>query len=247
MRQFAKLFEKVDVIVTPSTDEQLIATNLTGNPAVILPNGLRGADAPAPPPVDDGNHDNIGGPGNAGFDYFPRRALPGREAGGFFARLPAGDRVPEAAPEARLAGEPLVEAFEDPLLETFVEPFEETFEDPFVEAFELSPLATVCLARLRVNESMLLVAGGTVRVGARGGVDGDGFDRNGRRAESDAQESELRVAIAVKGDGVACSIGFLSAGLRPAFVPAGSSSILRGRSSRHCLQRCRGSGGHRFS
>ena len=63
VRQFAKLFEKVDIIVTPSTDEQLIATNLTGNPAVIMPNGLRGADAPAPPPVDDGNHDNIGGPG----------------------------------------------------------------------------------------------------------------------------------------------------------------------------------------
>jgi len=63
VRQFAKLFEKVDVIVTPSTDEQLIATNLTGNPAVILPNGLRGADAPPPPAVDDGNHDNIGGPG----------------------------------------------------------------------------------------------------------------------------------------------------------------------------------------
>ena len=63
VREFAKLFEKVDVIVTPSTDEQLTATNLTGNPAVILPNGLRGADAPAPPAVDDGNHDNIGGPG----------------------------------------------------------------------------------------------------------------------------------------------------------------------------------------
>jgi Asp-tRNA(Asn)/Glu-tRNA(Gln) amidotransferase A subunit family amidase len=63
VRQFAKLFEKVDVIVTPSTDKQLIATNLTGNPAVILPNGLRSADAPAPPAVDDGNHDNIGGPG----------------------------------------------------------------------------------------------------------------------------------------------------------------------------------------
>ena len=63
VRQFAKLFEKVDVIVTPSTDEQLIATNLTGNPAVIVPNGLRGADAPAAPAIDDGNHDNIGGPG----------------------------------------------------------------------------------------------------------------------------------------------------------------------------------------
>ena len=63
VRLFAKLFEKVDIIVTPSTDQQLIATNLTGNPAMIMPNGLRGADAPAPPPVDDGNHDNIGGPG----------------------------------------------------------------------------------------------------------------------------------------------------------------------------------------
>jgi Asp-tRNA(Asn)/Glu-tRNA(Gln) amidotransferase A subunit family amidase len=63
VRQFAKLFEKVDVIVTPSTDEQLIATNMTGNPAMIVPNGLRGTDAPAPPAIDDGNHDNIGGPG----------------------------------------------------------------------------------------------------------------------------------------------------------------------------------------
>jgi Asp-tRNA(Asn)/Glu-tRNA(Gln) amidotransferase A subunit family amidase len=63
VRQMAKLFEKVDVIVTPTTDEQLIATNLTGNPAVIVPNGLRGADAPAPPEIDNGEHDNIGGPG----------------------------------------------------------------------------------------------------------------------------------------------------------------------------------------
>jgi Asp-tRNA(Asn)/Glu-tRNA(Gln) amidotransferase A subunit family amidase len=63
VRQFAALFQKVDVIVTPSTDAQLIATNLTGNPAVILPNGFRGSDAPPPPDVDDGDHDNIGGPG----------------------------------------------------------------------------------------------------------------------------------------------------------------------------------------
>jgi hypothetical protein len=93
VRQFAKLFEKVDVIVTPSTDEQLIATNLTGNPAVILPNGLRGADAPKPPAVDDGEPRRHRRAGDAGFDYFPRGALPGREAGGFFARLPGGDRV----------------------------------------------------------------------------------------------------------------------------------------------------------
>jgi len=63
IRQFAELFSKVDVIVTPTTDAQLIATNLTGNPAAIVPNGLRGDDAPAPPAIDTGEHDDIGGPG----------------------------------------------------------------------------------------------------------------------------------------------------------------------------------------
>ncbi len=63
VRQLSALFEQVDIIVTPSTDNQLIATNLTGNPALILPNGLRGADAPPPPLIDDGDHDDIGGPG----------------------------------------------------------------------------------------------------------------------------------------------------------------------------------------
>ena len=63
VQQMAKLFDEVDVIVTPTSDTQLTATNLTGNPAVIVPNGLRGADAPQPPLVDDGDHDDIGGPG----------------------------------------------------------------------------------------------------------------------------------------------------------------------------------------
>lgn len=63
IRQMSELFEKFDIIVTPSTETQLIATNLTGHPALILPNGLRGDDAPAPPAVDDGDHDDIGGPG----------------------------------------------------------------------------------------------------------------------------------------------------------------------------------------
>jgi Asp-tRNA(Asn)/Glu-tRNA(Gln) amidotransferase A subunit family amidase len=63
VRQLSALFEKVDVIVTPSTGEQLTATNLTGHPALILPNGMRGADAPKPPKIDDGNNDDIGGPG----------------------------------------------------------------------------------------------------------------------------------------------------------------------------------------
>jgi Asp-tRNA(Asn)/Glu-tRNA(Gln) amidotransferase A subunit family amidase len=63
VRRLSALFEKVDIIVTPSTDRQLMATNLTGHPALILPNGLRGGDAPPPPKTDDGDHDDIGGPG----------------------------------------------------------------------------------------------------------------------------------------------------------------------------------------
>jgi Asp-tRNA(Asn)/Glu-tRNA(Gln) amidotransferase A subunit family amidase len=63
IRKVSELFEKVDIIVTPTTDTQLIATNLTGHPALILPNGLRGDDAPRPPKIDDGDHDDIGGPG----------------------------------------------------------------------------------------------------------------------------------------------------------------------------------------
>jgi Asp-tRNA(Asn)/Glu-tRNA(Gln) amidotransferase A subunit family amidase len=63
VRQVSELFEKVDIIVTPSTSEQLEATNLTGHPALILLNGLRGADAPKPPKIDDGDNDDIGGPG----------------------------------------------------------------------------------------------------------------------------------------------------------------------------------------
>jgi Asp-tRNA(Asn)/Glu-tRNA(Gln) amidotransferase A subunit family amidase len=63
VRQVSALFEQVDVIVTPTNGTQLVATNLTGHPALIVPNGLRGADAPRPPNVDDGDNDDIGGPG----------------------------------------------------------------------------------------------------------------------------------------------------------------------------------------
>ncbi len=45
------LFEQVDIIVTPTSGKQLVATNLTGHPAIILPNGFRGSDAPLPPKV----------------------------------------------------------------------------------------------------------------------------------------------------------------------------------------------------
>ncbi len=57
------LFKTVDIIVTPSQGAQLTATNLTGQPAVIVPNGLRGPDAPASPDQGDGALQNAGGPG----------------------------------------------------------------------------------------------------------------------------------------------------------------------------------------
>jgi Asp-tRNA(Asn)/Glu-tRNA(Gln) amidotransferase A subunit family amidase len=63
VQQVSALFEQVDIIVTPSAGAQLVATNLTGHPALIVPNGLRGADAPRPPAIDDGDNDDIGGPG----------------------------------------------------------------------------------------------------------------------------------------------------------------------------------------
>lgn len=49
VRAAAKIFDEVDVVVAPTGGEELIMTNLTGNPAVIVPNGLRGADAPTAP------------------------------------------------------------------------------------------------------------------------------------------------------------------------------------------------------
>jgi Asp-tRNA(Asn)/Glu-tRNA(Gln) amidotransferase A subunit family amidase len=63
IEQVSALFKEVDIIVTPTNGVQLVVTNLTGHPALIVPNGVRGADAPRPPKVDDGDSDNIGGPG----------------------------------------------------------------------------------------------------------------------------------------------------------------------------------------
>jgi len=63
IQQVSALFEKVDIIVASSGGRQLLATNLTGHPALIVPNGLRGSDAPHPPKVDTGDEDDIGGPG----------------------------------------------------------------------------------------------------------------------------------------------------------------------------------------
>ncbi|HUN84369.1 MAG TPA: amidase [Terracidiphilus sp.] len=63
VEQVSALFNQVDIIVTPTAGEQLVATNLTGHPALIVPNGLRGDDAPRPPKIDDGDSDDVGGPG----------------------------------------------------------------------------------------------------------------------------------------------------------------------------------------
>ncbi len=63
IEQLSAVFQQVDVIVAPSSGEQLVATNLTGHPAVIVPNGFRGNDAPQPPATDTGDDDSIGGPG----------------------------------------------------------------------------------------------------------------------------------------------------------------------------------------
>ncbi|HKV70002.1 MAG TPA: amidase [Gemmatimonadales bacterium] len=56
----AKIFDQYDVVVTPTFGLQLVITNLTGHPALIVPNGFRGTDAPAFSPDFGGNY---GGPG----------------------------------------------------------------------------------------------------------------------------------------------------------------------------------------
>ncbi len=63
MEQVGAFFRQFDVVVTPSGGPQLTATNLCGQPAVIVPNGFRGADAPPPPTTDLNNYANSGGPG----------------------------------------------------------------------------------------------------------------------------------------------------------------------------------------
>jgi Asp-tRNA(Asn)/Glu-tRNA(Gln) amidotransferase A subunit family amidase len=56
-------FANFDVIVTPSSGTQLTATNLCGQPAVIVPNGLRGPDAPPFVKDEDDDWPDYGGPG----------------------------------------------------------------------------------------------------------------------------------------------------------------------------------------
>jgi Asp-tRNA(Asn)/Glu-tRNA(Gln) amidotransferase A subunit family amidase len=63
LAKMTELFAPFDVIVTPSDGEQLVATNLCGQPAVIVPNGIRGDDAPPSLHPEDGAVNNEGGPG----------------------------------------------------------------------------------------------------------------------------------------------------------------------------------------
>ena len=62
MELAAKVFDQVDVIVAPTFSTQLLITNLTGHPAVILPNGFRGDDAPKARVRENGEVEG-GGPG----------------------------------------------------------------------------------------------------------------------------------------------------------------------------------------
>jgi Asp-tRNA(Asn)/Glu-tRNA(Gln) amidotransferase A subunit family amidase len=64
MEAMAKVFEPVDLVVAPTNgSDQLVITNLTGHPAVIVPNGFRGPDAPRYPFDDPSDFLNAGGPG----------------------------------------------------------------------------------------------------------------------------------------------------------------------------------------
>jgi Asp-tRNA(Asn)/Glu-tRNA(Gln) amidotransferase A subunit family amidase len=71
IRAFATLYEQVDIIVCPTSgpSNQVSVTNQTGHPAVILPNGLRGKDAPVTPAYAGGGGAagaGAGGPGGGG-------------------------------------------------------------------------------------------------------------------------------------------------------------------------------------
>ena len=59
----AAVFAKFDVIVATSDSAQLTATNLCGQPAVIVPNGVRGDDAPPFAPTAEDPWPGYGGPG----------------------------------------------------------------------------------------------------------------------------------------------------------------------------------------
>ncbi len=98
MEAVSKAFEGFDVIVAPTNSSQLVVTNLTGHPALILPNGFRGDDAPAAVKNDNGEIDgDYGGPGTPVSLTFLGQLYGEAEDAGLRTRVPAGNRVPHAA------------------------------------------------------------------------------------------------------------------------------------------------------
>src|SRR2546422_925664 len=78
MEMVSKAFDGFDVIVAPTGSQQLVVTNLTGHPALILPNGFRGEDAP--PVIKNEKGEMEGGYGGARPPGSP--TLPGQLFGG---------------------------------------------------------------------------------------------------------------------------------------------------------------------
>ena len=97
MELAAKVFDQVDVIVAPTFSTQLLITNLTGHPAVILPNGFRGEDAPKPRVHENGEVD-ARRPGNAIEPDLPGAALWRSQDAGSGQGLSGCDRFPSQAP-----------------------------------------------------------------------------------------------------------------------------------------------------
>ncbi len=102
LHKMTETFAPFDVIVTPSEGEQLAATNLCGQPAVIVPNGIRGDDAPPSPSPGRWRRQQRGRPRHPGLHHLPRAALPGRQGRCPRPRLSAEDRLPPAASQAAL-------------------------------------------------------------------------------------------------------------------------------------------------
>ena len=68
-------------LVAPTGSTQLLVTNLTGHPAVIVPNALRGEDAPVPQVRENGDLEH-GGPGTPVSLHLSWTALCRSEAAG---------------------------------------------------------------------------------------------------------------------------------------------------------------------
>ena len=98
--EMEKLFAQVDVIVTPSQGIQLQATNLTGHPAVIVPNGIRGDGAPKSENEEDGALANAGGPGTPVSLTFLGSVVFRCAAGGVCQGVSGRDELSTAASEA---------------------------------------------------------------------------------------------------------------------------------------------------